>query len=188
MYSYDYFEPYTMTIENQSDYPVSQQKSLLEQESKYTPRVLNDAQKQDRSNEERASAEEASELLLAMNQRTQEPKLDNVFHPRGKISFYGTRKDGFGFDSGKMITASGATFKPMENVAAHMGLPFGTEVRVTNPENQKSVVVKVIDRGPSVADREFDLSYGAFKTIADPKKGVIDAVFTIVSKPKPRKA
>jgi rare lipoprotein A len=41
-----------------------------------------------------------------------------------------------------------------------------------NQTNGKSVVVRVNDRGPYIAGRDLDLSYGAFSTIASPSQGV----------------
>jgi rare lipoprotein A len=48
--------------------------------------------------------------------------------------------------------------------AAHPTLPFGTRVLVTNLKNERSVEVRINDRGPTVADRIFDLSYAAAKS------------------------
>ena len=45
-------------------------------------------------------------------------------------------------------TASGEIFNQREMVAAHRSLPLGSVVRVTNVENGRRVVVRVIDRGP----------------------------------------
>ena len=44
--------------------------------------------------------------------------------------------------------------------AAHRTLPFGTMVRVTNLRNGLNTVVRINDRGPFVAGRDIDLSYG----------------------------
>lgn len=49
--------------------------------------------------------------------------------------------------------------------AAHRALPFGTQIKVTNLRNGKSVTVKVNDRGPHVRGRIVDLSLGAAKKI-----------------------
>lgn len=56
--------------------------------------------------------------------------------------------------------------------AAHKTLKFGTKLRVTNPDTNKSVVVTVNDRGPFIRGRALDLSYGAAKEIGLVKKGV----------------
>ena len=49
--------------------------------------------------------------------------------------------------------------------AAHRTLPFGTWVRVANPANGKSVVVRITDRGPFVGGRIIDLSHAAARAI-----------------------
>lgn len=46
-------------------------------------------------------------------------------------------------------------------IAAHRTLPFGTRVKVTNKHNGRSVVVRIIDRGPFIRGRVIDLSPGA---------------------------
>lgn len=55
-------------------------------------------------------------------------------------------------------TASGEIYDENQLTAAHRTLPFGTRVRVTNVENDKSVVVTVTDRGPSNRRRLIDVS------------------------------
>jgi len=76
----------------------------------------------------------------------------------GVASYYGR---GFAGRS----TANGERFDPAQLTAAHRTLPFGTRVRVTNPRNGKSVVVRINDRGPYVRSREIDLSQGAAEQI-----------------------
>ena len=73
-------------------------------------------------------------------------------------------------------TANGETFDPEALTAAHKSLPFNTRVRVTNPANGKSVLVRINDRGPYVAGRCLDLSRAAFRAIANPETGVLKAV------------
>jgi len=70
-------------------------------------------------------------------------------------------------------TANGDLFNPDGITAAHKTLPFGTKVRVTNLSNNKSVTVKITDRGPFVKTRCLDLSRGAFRTIASLGAGVL---------------
>jgi rare lipoprotein A len=60
----------------------------------------------------------------------------------GLASFYGERFEG-------KQTASGFIFQKDQLVAAHPSYPFGTRVRVTSLENGRSVVVRIVDRGPS---------------------------------------
>lgn len=90
-------------------------------------------------------------------------------------SFYGGRLHG-------SMTASGERFDQNDFTAAHKQLPFGTKVKVTNPDNGKSVVVRINDRGPYVKGRVIDLSSASFKAIEDPNKGIIkDVIIEVIS-------
>jgi rare lipoprotein A len=66
--------------------------------------------------------------------------------------------------NGKM-TSNGEIFDMNALTAAHRTFPFGTKVRVTNLENNKTVIVRVNDRGPFKEGRMMDLSMGAAKEI-----------------------
>ena len=65
---------------------------------------------------------------------------------------------------------------------AHPSLPFGTRVRVTNLENQRSVEVVVNDRGPAIRGRIADVSLAAARALGMLKDGVIDALLEVVGK------
>jgi rare lipoprotein A len=77
-------------------------------------------------------------------------------------------------------TASGAIFDPQAMTMAHRTLPFGTRVRVTNLENQRSVEVVVNDRGPAVRGRIADLSAGAAQRLGMIAHGVVDAILEVI--------
>lgn len=62
-------------------------------------------------------------------------------------------------------TANGEAFNPDGLTAAHRTLPFGTRVEVTNTANNRSVTVRINDRGPFVHGRGLDLSRGAARAI-----------------------
>lgn len=94
---------------------------------------------------------------------------------QGKASFYADKYHG-------RTTASGERFSQQAASAAHLRLPFGTKVKVTNIANNKSVVVRINDRGPYIRGRIIDLSKAMFKKIADPKVGVIDVTVTVIDK------
>jgi rare lipoprotein A len=76
----------------------------------------------------------------------------------GMASFYGSELAG-------RRTASGERFNPADLTAAHRTLPFGTRIRVTNPGNGQSVVVRINDRGPFHGNRLIDLSREAAERI-----------------------
>ena len=77
----------------------------------------------------------------------------------GMASWYGP-----GFHDKK--TASGAIYNMYAMTAAHKSLPFGSKVKVTNLNNNKSVVVKINDRGPFKPGRIIDLSKKANQMIS----------------------
>ncbi len=82
----------------------------------------------------------------------------------GVASYYGARFAG-------RPTASGETFNPREMTAAHKTLPFGSRVRVTNPRNGNSVIVRINDRGPFVRGRVIDLSRAAAEELGMIRSG-----------------
>ena len=67
-------------------------------------------------------------------------------------------------------TASGERFNNKMYTAAHMKLPFGTKIRVTNEKNGKFVDVVVNDRGPFSKKLGLDLTKQAFMEIASDKR------------------
>ena len=79
-------------------------------------------------------------------------------HQHGKASYYSKKATG-------ARTASGAKIHHDSLTCAHRFYPFGTLLKVTNLNNGKSVVVKVIDRGPYGRGRIIDLSWAAAKEI-----------------------
>lgn len=95
----------------------------------------------------------------------------------GKIAYYGRKFAG-------RKTASGERFNPGALTMAHKTLPFGTRVKVTNVANQRSVVVRVNDRGPSTADRVGDVSLAAARQLRMLKAGVVNARFDVVTEAK----
>ena len=62
-------------------------------------------------------------------------------------------------------TASGERMNPMGMTAAHKTLPLGSKVKVTNLRNQRSVVVRINDRGPFVRGRIIDLAKGSARAL-----------------------
>ena len=77
---------------------------------------------------------------------------------KGVASWYGP-----GFHGKK--TANGERFNTNDLTAAHKTLPFGTQVRVTNEQTGKSVVVRINDRGPYAHGRVIDLSKAAAQAV-----------------------
>ncbi|HCT29617.1 MAG TPA: septal ring lytic transglycosylase RlpA family lipoprotein [Bacteroidales bacterium] len=76
------------------------------------------------------------------------------FTQEGFASVYAEKFEG-------RTTASGESYSFRKATCAHLNLPFGTLVKITNLSNNKSVVVRVNDRGPFVPDRIIDISRSA---------------------------
>ena len=68
--------------------------------------------------------------------------------------------------------ADGTVYDQNAMTAAHLTLPLGTLVRVTNLANDQSVVVRITDRGPFVHGRIIDLSLAAAKATGVYRAGV----------------
>lgn len=82
-----------------------------------------------------------------------------------KASWYGPRFHG-------RLTANGEIFDQETLTAAHKTYRFGTLLRLTNPANSKSVIVRINDRGPYIHGRELDLSKAAAREIGMLYRGV----------------
>ncbi len=82
-----------------------------------------------------------------------------------KASWYGPKFHG-------KMTANGEVYDQMALTAAHKSLSFGTLLKVTNPKNGRSVIVRINDRGPYIEGRDLDLSKGAAIELGILRKGV----------------
>jgi rare lipoprotein A len=89
-----------------------------------------------------------------LGQRYEVMKTGTGYRERGVASWYGKKFHG-------KLTSSRETYDMYAMTAAHKTLPLPSYVRVTNLRNNKSVVVRVNDRGPFVSNRIIDLSYAA---------------------------
>jgi rare lipoprotein A len=83
----------------------------------------------------------------------------------GRASWYGLPFQG-------RETASGEPYDMHKFTAAHRGLPLGSWVRVTNLKNNRSVIVRINDRGPVIQGRIIDLSYEAAQELKFAGEGI----------------
>lgn len=96
----------------------------------------------------------------------------------GIASFYGPQEQG-------LPTASGEPFDYHKMTAAHLTLPLGTRLRVTDLKTHRAVVVTVNDRGPFWPHRVLDLSLGAARKIGVYPAGLDPVRIEIVQLPDP---
>ncbi len=87
---------------------------------------------------------------------------------RGNASFYSDKFHG-------RRTASGELYNKDSMTCAHLNYPFGTILKVRNPVNDRTVYVRVTDRGPYVKHRVIDLSRAAAREL-----DIIPAGFAMV--------
>lgn len=79
-------------------------------------------------------------------------------------------------------TASGQIFDQNALTGAHRTLPFGTKVKVTNARNNRSVVVRINDRGPTQPARVIDLSRAAAAKLAMRRAGLVPVTLEVIAK------
>ena len=91
----------------------------------------------------------------------------------GVSSWYGPNFHG-------KLTANGEVYDMYGVTAAHKTLPLGTVCRVTNLDNDKSLILRVNDRGPYVAGRILDCSYGAAKKLDFLRQGTTNVKIEVI--------
>ena len=91
------------------------------------------------------------------------------FKQRGLASWYGQKFHGH-------LTSNGETYDMYAMTAAHKSLPLPTYARITNLANNRTVIVRVNDRGPFHGDRVIDLSYAAASKLDYRKTGVAEVL------------
>ena len=91
----------------------------------------------------------------------------------GISSYYGTDFHG-------KLTANGEIFDMYGLTAAHRTIPLNTVVRVTNLVNNKSLIIRINDRGPYVAGRILDCSYGAAKKLEFINSGTAEVEIKVI--------
>lgn len=109
---------------------------------------------------------EADPLSVGDAQMTLQNLQPSALDLSGEASWYGPYFHG-------RPTANGETYNQNELSVAHKSLPFGTQLKVRNLTNDKTVVVRVNDRGPYVGDRSLDLSKAAAECLGSDQTGVI---------------
>ncbi len=78
------------------------------------------------------------------------------------------------------LTANGEVYDMYGLTAAHKTLPLNTIVRVTNLENNKSLILRINDRGPYVKGRILDCSYGAAKKLGFVNNGTAKVKIEVI--------
>lgn len=96
------------------------------------------------------------------------------YSKEGLASFYADKFEG-------RETANGEIYYHAKKTAAHRTLPFGTIVKVTNLENEKTAVVRINDRGPFIDNRIIDLSKSVAHELGFVKKGLAKVKIEVIA-------
>lgn len=110
---------------------------------------------------------------------TQSPSKPAKPYQVGKASWYGEPFHG-------KETASGERFDMYKYTAAHRVLPLGSWVRVTNLTNNRSVIVRINDRGPVIENRIIDLSREAATQLGLKGEGIAKVRLDVVAQAHPQ--
>jgi|SRR5208282_844189 len=97
------------------------------------------------------------------------PKLNSQPKP---LAIWECTTSWYGEDFDGQPTANGETYDMYAETAAHPTLPLGSIVRVVNPRNHRSQVVRINDRGPYVEGRELDVSYEVARRLGFDQRGL----------------
>ncbi|MCC5619501.1 septal ring lytic transglycosylase RlpA family protein [Nostoc sp. CHAB 5836] len=119
---------------------------------------------------------------LPMRQPISMPKLPQQIAARAVRATLRGIASYYGYDFSGNRTASGQRFNPEGMTAAHRSLPFGTQVRVTNTRNGRSVVLRINDRGPFIRGRVIDVSTGAARILGMIGSGVAPVHIEVLGK------
>ena len=140
-------------------------------------------------------------ILINLNACTSSPRYAGSSTPKFSKSIKGKKISGFkSSGNGKVnhrkvmkgissfyaedfhgkLTANGEVYDMYGVTAAHKTLPLNTVCRVTNLSNNKSLILRINDRGPYIAGRILDCSYGAAKKLDFIKQGTTDVKIEVI--------
>jgi rare lipoprotein A (peptidoglycan hydrolase) len=117
---------------------------------------------------------ETSSLSQKPSTKTNGPKPLAVWECT--TSWYGEDFDG-------LPTATGEKYDMYGETAAHPTLPLGSIVRVVNPRNHRSQIVRINDRGPYVEGRELDVSYEVARRLGFDQRGLAKVRLELLTVP-----
>ena len=131
-------------------------------------------------------------LLLALTARTEARPPDSINFEKcvaPKVAECPTKSElgiagWYGEECQGNPTASGELFDMNDLTAAHRTLPMGIELKVTNVGNNRSVMVRINDRGPFIHKRMLDVSMAAARKLGFEGAGLALVRTQVVSYPK----
>jgi rare lipoprotein A len=114
-------------------------------------------------------------LMVFFSTVTPTEALQMGFIQKGKASYYASKFDG-------RRTSNGERVNSLALEAAHRTLPFNTMVEITNLANDRSIIVRINDRGPFSKGRILDVTHAAAKALGMIQRGVANVKIRVVGR------
>ena len=152
---------------NNSKYGKYNAKQTLEQNQNPNYIKFNTNTEADLENHKRTKINNNNETNLRNEYRNHQFQFATGYTEKGKASFYGDEFVG-------RLTSNGEIYEHSLLTAAHRSLPFGTLVSVHNLQNNKTIRVRINDRGPFAEGRIIDLSRSAAEALDMIKNGIVE--------------
>ena len=128
-----------------------------------------------------------SDSSSASPERTFAPSSKLNASARKPLAVWECTSSWYGDDFDGQPTANGETYDMYATTAAHPTLPLGSIVRVVNPRNHRSQIVRINDRGPYVEGRELDVSYEVARRLGFDQHGLAKVRLELLEVPsRPR--
>ena len=120
-----------------------------------------------------------TEKIVTNNSSKKSSKTNKSTVNRNKKEYKGV-SSWYGKDFHGNLTANGEVYDMYGITAAHKEFPLNTWARVTNLDNDKSIILRINDRGPYVDGRILDCSYVAAKKLDFLDKGTANVAIQII--------
>jgi len=117
------------------------------------------------------AASKASDPSQPASSQASKHGIVNPAVPLKPLAVWQCTSSWYGEDFDGLPTATGETYDMYAATAAHPTLPLGSIVRVVNPRNHRSEVVRINDRGPYAGGRELDVSYEVARKLGFDQRG-----------------
>jgi rare lipoprotein A (peptidoglycan hydrolase) len=130
----------------------------------------------------------SSDALPASSERTFTSSSRLNGSARKPLAVWECTSSWYGDDFDGQPTANGETYDMYATTAAHPTLPLGSIVRVVNPRNHRSQIVRINDRGPYVEGRELDVSYEVARRLGFDQHGLAKVRLELLEVPSHSRA
>lgn len=123
-------------------------------------------------------------LMFLVTQGLEAPLVAYVSKPPKPLRVFTAKTSWYGRKFQGRRTASGEKYDMYSSTGASPNLPFGSLVRVSNPETHTAQLIRINDRGPFIDDRELDVSYLVACRLGIVNKGIKPLLVEVLEVPK----